>query len=222
MQTTTTAFTQHLSDWINPCYIELFHGKKLRSTFLRLHPFKHTVLENLFRTNVLTNIVTYCRHIPLTPNANPDLAQEASWMRGPFGNEPFLRFLYSGVFRIFLNSLFDEDLQMRASVAPQYNHFLAGSRGIPIHNDYEQDIDVVMLLQLSQNYPAGGGGELCFYKYHANKKFAELRRIPPLQNTMTLFKVAKNSYHGVNDMHGSWERKVITFGWFTPSGHRDI
>ena len=41
---------------------------------------------------------------------------------------------------------------MKPTLVPQYNLFQPGSRGIPIHTDYGRPVDVVSLLQLSEQY----------------------------------------------------------------------
>lgn len=206
-----------LNGWINDEYIRAYEKNELQNRFCHTTPFKHVILTNFFAEGILERIESYSRNIPLELSGDYGLSKDADWYWGPFGDASVLRFIYGKPFRYFLNQLLDESLQMRSSAIPQYNFFSKGSKGIPMHNDYGKNIDVVMLLQLSRNYRPGFGGELCFH--HNNQENTVFKSIAPEANTLTIFKVAKNSYHSVADMKGDWERKVIAFDWFLEGGH---
>ncbi|MDO8528150.1 MAG: 2OG-Fe(II) oxygenase family protein [Deltaproteobacteria bacterium] len=206
-----------LQGWINDIYIQAYEKGELQKIFCKTSPFKHAILPDFFTEAVLEKIELYARQIPTEISGDYGLSKDANWYWGPFGEPGILRFIYGKAFRSFLNQLLGEPLQMRATSVPQYNFFSKGSKGIPIHNDYGKEIDVVMLLQLSRHYQAGLGGELCFHI--ENPERTVFKTIPPQANTLTLFKVAKNSYHSVSDMYGGWERKVVAFDWFIEGGH---
>lgn len=202
--------------WLHPRYFAAFRRGSLRAEWCRREPFEYAILTDFFRPEIVDCIYAHCRDIQLEKARTDGIARHADWYWGAFGCLPVLRFVFGSPFRRFLNELMDADLTMRASSVPQYNVFLPGSRGIPIHTDAEKGaVGVVSLLQLSKGRPSeGGGGELNFYRRISGGGFTVVERIPPVFNTFVLFKVGRNSLHSVADLKRHWTRENIAFDWF--------
>lgn len=211
MKNNGSAHENGIGSWVNAKYADDYKNGVLCKNHLRLEPFKHVVLQDFFQSYIIDNIKSYCRSIQTEPSKRMGFTKEADWLLAPFGEVQTLRFIFSPPFITFLNALLGEQLRMSADSIPQYNCFLPNSKGLPIHNDSHNAFDVVMLLQLTEAYPSGGGGELCFYR--STLGYTEFLKVPPVENTLILFKIEKNSYHSVADMHGEWKREVLAFDW---------
>ena len=202
-----------LRHWINPDYVDLHEAGELREKWVAEVPFEHTVLPDFFQAPILAAVQEACRRIPVERNVTYGLAKDSSLNWGPFHDPEILRFVYSPEFRRFLNRAMACELFMKASSVPQFNHYSAGSKGLPIHNDHLDERDLVMLLQLTRQHPLGGGGELMLHQ-EGKEGFEMFRSIPPISNTLTLFKVSGKSWHSVTDMKSDWERTLLAFDWF--------
>ncbi len=208
----TVPMGHRLRDWINPKYVDLHETGRLREEWVTEAPFEHAVLPDFFQVPVLEAVQEACRRIPLERNGSYGLAKSSTLGWGPFYEPEILRFIYSPEFRRFLNQAMACELFMKARSVPQFNRYSAGSKGLPIHNDHLDDRDLVMLLQLTREYPSGGGGELVLHR--EGMGFESFRTILPVSNTLTLFRVGRESWHSVADMKGDWERTLLAFDWF--------
>lgn len=203
-----------MKDWVSYQYLIDYSSNNLFTKYCQLRPFKHAVLENFFNEKALTKIEQSCFNTTLEPSHKKGVAKDAEWFWGPFCNLEFLNFFYGEEFRSFLNSLLGEELIPKTKHIPQINLFMPNSKGIPIHNDFNENIGVATIIQLSRNHCHGG--ELIFYeKAEGAEEFVECRKIKPKINTLILFKISEKSYHSVNDMSGDWERRSINVDWYT-------
>ena len=116
--------------------------------------------------------------------------------------------------RAFFSSLLGLRFKLRADAVPQYNIFKPGSGGIPTHTDFHEKVGAVSILQLTEDYQPGRGGELVLYRQDGRALEAD-RVISPIRNTLTLFQVGRRSFHSVTEMHGDWTRRTIHYDWLT-------
>lgn len=201
-----------MENWINENYIDDYLKGNLFKNYCEPYPFKHAVLENFFSLEGLNELEQTCRQATLETSHKKGLAKDADWLWGPFCNIKFLKFYYGPKFRHFLNSLLDEELMPKTSQIPQINVFMPNSKGIPIHNDLNEDIGMSSIIQLTPHNITGG--ELVFYTRGGNGNFLACKKIRPIKNTLILFKIGENSYHAISDMSGDCQRITISIDWY--------
>jgi hypothetical protein len=207
-----------LAAWLNPSYVDSFRRGKLHEEWCAKEPFKFAVLENFLLPFIVDEVHSHCRSIRTEKSSSEGLAKNCDWYWGAFDELRFLRFFFGPTLRKFLNALLDEEISMKSTRIPQYNIFNPRSPGIPIHNDLLQNGgDVVTLLQLSKGYEPGSGGELVFFRKQEGK-MVRCRAVPPILNTFVIFKVCRESFHGVADLKGDWYRENLAYDWFTKAG----
>jgi len=203
-----------IEGWIAPQYAAAYRNGTLHEQFCQKAPFKHVVLSDFFRKEVLDSILAFRKDLFIERARTDGIARHATWYWGAFGHLEVVRFVFGKTFRQFLNTLMGEELTMKATSTPQYNVFKPGSKGLPIHNDYSSDRSgVVCLLQLTEGHYEGAGGELNLFE-KVNGQHHAFRRIAPVANTLILFKVSKDSWHSVSDMNGTWTRENVAFDWY--------
>lgn len=200
-----------LSRWLNPRYVQEFEAGTLARRRVEA-PFRHAVLTDLFNPAALADILATAAVVPVEKSHRQGLAERADWYWGPFNSLDFMRFLLGKEMRAFLNELIGGQLVMKKTSIPQFNIFRPGSPGLPVHTDFCEEVSYVSLLQLSEGYAPGLGGELVLYRQQGAHVVPE-KVIAPVCNTLTIFEVSQTSFHGVNDMAGSWQRRTITYDW---------
>lgn len=203
----------NLANWINPLYVEEFRESQISSRRCD-SPFTYAILPNFFTNSALDRLLSSAARTPLEKSHRKGIAKNTDWYWGAFADLDFVRFFLGREMRMFLNALLATDIRIKPSVVPQYNVFNPKSPGLPIHTDMNESINLVTIIQLSQEYYSGAGGELVFYRNENNKLLPEVK-IEPLCNTFILFRVCPHSFHGVNDMRGEWTRRTITYDWKT-------
>ncbi len=202
-----------LSDWINEDYIRSYEARTLHVDFCKTEPFKRAVLPNFLKQDVLDRVLNACDQIPLTRADSDEFTRTPRWYWGAFDWLPLVRFFYAGAGQNFLQELMQEPLRIYKEHTPQYNRFLASSKGLPIHTDDHQPVQAVSLLQITRDRTKQVGGHLQFHEQISDSTMRVIDDLPPGPNTFAIFKVAKNSYHSVTDLEGSWIRENIAFDW---------
>ena len=202
-----------LEDWVNPVYVDLYRAGRLAS--LRTEdPFTSAVLPDFLRPEALDRVLDHVARIPQERSHRKGIAARADWYWGAFSYLDYLRFFLGPEMRAFMNELMGERLALKPQAVPQFNTFRPGSKGIPVHTDLNEKVGVVSLLQLSEGYTPGRGGELVFYQRQEHR-VVPTRYVQPICNTLILFLVSEKSYHSVADMNGEWTRRTITYDWLT-------
>jgi hypothetical protein len=202
-----------LESWVNPEYVELYRqGRlgRLRSS----EPFTHAVLKDFLSPQGIASVLHHCEGHYLEPSHRQGIAAQADWYWGAFSHLEYIRFFLGFEMRDFMNQLVGDRLILKRGGIPQFNTFRPGSKGIPVHTDMNEKVGVVTLLQLSQGYQPGRGGELVFYK-RSGEKIHPVKYVQPVCNTLILFKVSERSYHSVEDMNGEWTRRTITYDFLS-------
>lgn len=202
-----------LKKWINSKYLDTYVCGKIEG-IIQTKPFVHAALPDFFTPQAIAGIEATCNQTQVEQAHNKGLAQSVDWYWGAFSNIEFLKFYYGGLFRRFLNEISGTRVIAKPKSYPQFNIFKSNSKGIPIHNDFCEKVGLVTILQMSEGYEPGRGGELCFYT-KSGDSYSPLEVVKPIKNTFIIFKVSENSYHGVNDMIGDWHRRTITIDWLT-------
>ncbi len=197
---------------INPKYLESYRRGTLHQDFCTTDPFKLAILKDFLNLEVIEDIWTKCQDLKTEPSRTDGIAKHVNWFWGPFSYLEGVQLFLSKDFRKFIETLLNEELVFKRSSIPQYNLFLPQSKGIPLHNDANEAIDVVMLLQLSKNWQEKCGGELNFCKKE-DGKYVKFEIIPPQINTLVLFKVGLHSFHTVSDINDEWRRENLAFDW---------
>jgi len=210
----------NLEKWIRREHLVDVRKKKgLKS--ISEKPFRHAVLDSFFLDEVYEELAHYCNSIPLEKAHNNGLAAKAFWRWGALSNIEFLKFFYSREFKMFLSVLAGEEVLVNTQSIPQFNLFLPGSGGIPVHTDNNSGTaSFVTLLQMTDDAEPCDGGDFIFYE-EIGTKVVEFRRIKPKKNTLICFNVGELSYHSVEDMHGNWTRKNISIDWRTKKKYTD-
>ena len=197
-----------LSDWLNPVY-GANPGEAVR-THVHTAPFRHAVFPNFFRADVVHEIARRAESILTSPGTmNDGIARRAAVEWGPYLDKEVLRFFCGKEFREFMTEVLGDTFVLRRNWLPQLAHFHAGSQGYDIHNDTDEPRDGVLLMNLTQGYPEGGGGELCLYDSAKNL----VRSIEPRINTLVMFRVSEVSWHSIADMRGEWVRRNVLLDW---------
>lgn len=201
----------NLDSWINPKYVDLYKQGRLGE--LRAEsPFRHAVLKDFLKPEAFKSILDHSKNIPVEPSHRKGVAAYTDWYWGAFSHLDYIRFFLSREMRAFLNELIGQQLVLKKKHIPQFNIFRAQSRGLPIHTDMAENVGVVTLMQLSDGYEPGLGGELEFFE-RVQGSFKNVKRVEPIGNTLILFQVSEKSFHGVADMKGTWTRSTITYDW---------
>lgn len=200
-----------LENWINPVYVEAFRRGSLEE-FRQESPFRHAVLQNFLKKEILDDVLKHCENIRVDPSHRQGIAEKTDWYWGAFSHLDYIRFFLSQNMRRFLNALIGEKLILKKKLVPQFNIFRPESPGLPVHTDMAENVGIVTLMQLSHGYSPGFGGELVFYKKDSGGLIKD-RIIEPICNTLIVFQVSDKSFHGVEDMSGNWTRRTITYDW---------
>jgi hypothetical protein len=202
-----------LERWVNPIYVEEFRSGQLTAR-RELQPFPFAVLKDFLRPEALASVLEVGTRTHVEPSHHKGVAKDADWHWGAFAHLDYVRFFLGKEMRAFMNELMDTNLMVKKKAIPQFNVFKPHSPGIPVHTDFCEEVDVVTILQLSEGYEPGRGGELAFYRREGRKVVLD-KWIVPVCNTLILFKVSEESYHSVEDMQGDWTRRTITYDWLT-------
>lgn len=196
-------------------YLESFRAGRLREHFVRTEPFEHAVLEDLFTREFIELASRAGRQVKLEASPTVGEARYANMGWGPFFEPTVLRAILGPEFSAFMSQLLGRPVVMKRKAIPQYFRYAAGSRGMTIHNDANEanGREIVSLLQLSQGYEEGLGGELMLHGKES-AGFPFLKRVAPKANTFIVFVISDESWHSVADMKGAWERELVAFDWY--------
>lgn len=202
-----------IEQWIQPGYVEEFRRGEL-ARHRQNKPFTHAELPNFFREDKLQEILATGRALQLERSHRQGVAKNADWYWAAFANLSYIRFFLGPEMRQFLNQLIGASLYIKRGHTLQYNEFRSGSQGLPAHTDENENVGIVTLIQLSEGYQPGLGGELILYKREGNRILAD-KVVQPICNKLIMFKVSDISFHSVSDMKGEWTRRTITYDWLT-------
>jgi hypothetical protein len=200
---------------INPEYLELFERGTLREKFVRAKPFEHAVLPNFFTEAFLARVKQHAAGIPLEASPGYGEAARADMGWGAYADARTLSEIFGLSFRAVMSSLLGRGVTMSARSIPQYFRYAPGSGGMTVHNDDKEanGRQIVSLLQLSEGYRPGLGGELLLHEGKENGHKVAVT-VPPVSNTFIVFLVSAESWHSVADMRGSWRRELVSFDWY--------
>ena len=81
------------------------------------------------------------------------------------------------------------------------------------HDDRLEGRKIAWILNLSKGFTSKEGGCLELFATKNNKPTCVVKKIPPTYNTLTLFKVSKNSFHHVSELLTKKKRYSLG-GWF--------
>lgn len=203
-----------LSQWINDKYLVAYARGKLYEEHCQHSPYKFAVLEDFLQPKAAEKIYEACQEVKLEVSHEEGLAKGLDWEWGAFRDVEIIRAFLGKDFRQFFNSLLGEELRIKKDGAPQFNRFRPNGRGMKIHNDMGQDIDLVMLLQLTKNYQPEMGGKFNIHKSLSGERYELVKAVAPKFNTLVTFKVCSESYHSVSKMNGSgWVRENLAIDW---------
>jgi hypothetical protein len=200
-----------LKKWINPIYVQEYTDGTLGAR-RESEPFSHVVLENFFSEEGLQILLNQADSTLTERSHRMGIAEKADWYWGAFANLNYIRFFLGKEMRLFLNALTERRLVVKSGVVPQFNIYRPQSPGLPIHTDTAEEVNLVTLIQLSQGYEPGLGGELVFYNKN-DDEMERIREIAPICNKLIMFEVSDFSFHGVDDMKGDWSRRTIMYDW---------
>ncbi|NCN40839.1 2OG-Fe(II) oxygenase [bacterium] len=201
-----------LNRWIHPQYVEMYNKGTLKDLASDL-PFLHAVLPHFLSEEALSMVLLHSQTQKVERAHGKGVASRADWHWGAFSQLEFIKFYLGKEMRSFMSQLLGEEVHLKASSVPQFNIFKPNSKGLPLHTDLCEQVGFVSLLQLSEGYDLGSGGELIFYGQEG-QKIVPSRVVEPRMNTFILFKVSSRSFHSVTDMKGSWTRRTISYDWF--------
>ena len=206
---------ENIEYWINSAYCSMFNNGTL-DALCDNYPFRHVVMENFFSSYALEKIEAAIDNCKLEQSHKKGVALYAEWEWGGFYNAEFLKFFYGKKFRQFLYKLLGDQLAAKVTQYPQLNVLQPNSRGLPIHNDQNEDIDYVTLINMTPT--CGEGGELILYEKVKDKElYLPFKIIPPKKNTLTILQINSHSYHSVSDIKGDWKRYSINIDWYNSS-----
>jgi len=200
---------------INDEYLSSFREGKLREKYIRSEPFEHAVLPNFFKQSFLDEVKKFTVNIPLEESPSIGAAGRSDMGWGAYSDPQTVRAIFDASFRKVMSSLLGREVCMSARSIPQYFRYRPNSPGMIVHNDdnEENGRQIVSLLQLSDGYAPGLGGELLFHE-GPHKNHAVAATVEPLSNTFIVFLVSNASWHSVADMNGDWTRELVSFDWY--------
>ena len=151
-----------LEKWVNPLYV-LEYREGTLSRRRRESPFVHVVLSDFFSPEAIDMILQHADQVPVEMSHRQGLARKADWYWGAFSHLDFIRFFFGREMRAFLNELTGNKIVVKPKAIPQFNIFRSGSSGIPVHTDFCEKVGIVSLIQISQGWKPGFGGELILH-----------------------------------------------------------
>lgn len=202
-----------LDVWVNPEYVEAYQAN-LINKFRMEDPFPHAVLNDFLLLDKLEEVLNHLNKITTVPSHQRGLAEKVNWQWGVFSHLNYIRFFLSSEMRTFLGSLMNCSLKIKNGHYPQFNLFTPPSPGIDVHTDRHEKVGLVSLLQLSEGYKPGHGGELLIYRRKQNFVIKD-KVLEPKLNTLILFEVSEKSFHAVSEMTGLWTRRTISYDFLT-------
>jgi len=71
-------------------------------------------------------------------------------------------------------------------------------------------------LYLNTDWAVEDGGDLCLYNCDQTTKFPEkiIKKIRPIENSFSLFRVQNNSWHSVSEVLSEGKERLSLNGWF--------
>lgn len=200
---------------INQEYLTHLGAGTIRDTFVRKLPFEHAVFPDFFTSAFLEKVKLHAATIALEASPSVGAAGGADLGWGAYSDQDTLRSIFGSSFQNLMSAILGRGVCMSARSIPQYFRYEPGSRGMTVHNDANEknQRQIVSLLQLSDGYQPGFGGELLLNEAKENGH-SVATTIPPVSNTFVIFLVSDNSWHSVADMHGSWTRELVSFDWY--------
>ncbi len=199
-----------LDKWINLQHIK--NNANLRKQFLENKPFSHLVLGNFFNEKRINKVLAALKQESFAEK-NSDLFQfkqtaDIKHSRNKVLQE-FHKFFSSKEFLSFISELTGirvSSIDMSGFIYGDTDHLLP-------HDDRLEGRKIAYILNLTKNFNKEDGGSLDLFGFRNNKPTNVLKSIPPTFNTLTIFKVQKNSFHQVSEVLS--KKKRFSFGgWF--------
>nr|CAD2163033.1 unnamed protein product [Meloidogyne enterolobii] len=84
------------------------------------------------------------------------------------------------------------------------------------HDDKLEGRAFAFVLYLNTDWAVEDGGDLCLYNCDQTTKFPEkiIKRIRPIENSFSLFRVQNNSWHSVSEVLSEGKERLSLNGWF--------
>ncbi|BBH52445.1 2OG-Fe(II) oxygenase [Fluviispira sanaruensis] len=187
-------------------------------------PFNHLYIENFFNREYALSLYQKASCIP---SSNYKL-HKTGYNYALFADKEFYNFVYSDDFLRFIYNSFNLNIsRSKYYKYPQVYKFDPSFRGLPIHNDFNQNRDFTVIFYLSPDWNPSFGGELFLYdkKYISilnndrnsvgqvrNKSAseeAEVKKVSPYFNLFFAFQISQFSWHSVSAVLNGWTRYAL-------------
>lgn len=197
------------SEWINPVFFEKQTLSKLQTEYFNAKPFKYLIIPQFLDSSLFKELNFEISKLEFTPKSSDlfefkqtkDFKQLTSNTLIKQFHDTFKSKKILSLFSTITNEQYS-DIDMHAMKFEYTNYLLC-------HDDLVEGRKTAFVLYLNEDWKKEDGGTLDLFDAKPEKIVTS---IVPIQNTLILFQVSKESFHQVSEILSKKNRKTIG-GW---------
>ncbi len=204
-----------LKGWIQPIHIQENSVKKYAKEFQKNKPFPHLVIKNFLQSKQLDFLLKALEKQEFETRLTEQYhVQQTGDLRNSTA------YVFSSFYTMLSSSYFGKIMEEITGMQKLKNNIDLAGLNYPKggfympHNDYADNRKIAYILYLTPSLTKKDGGVLEFFSVDSeNTPKKVIKSYPPLQNSLVIFQITRQSAHHVTPLVSDKKRMSLG-GWF--------